>query len=99
MVYLAPRILDLAESLFQKAQAAVRSNSAELARVQEAELGIRYVKLMRTMPTAKFTAIQRTAFLDRVDRFARDMRRFGIKYISENRPVSGWITTMQNSAR
>ena len=99
MTYLAPRILQLANRLFQKARRAVRPNSAELARVQEAELGVRYVELMRTVPTAKATVAQRAAFREQLSRLVRDMRRFGVKYISEDRPVSKWITAMQNAGR
>ena len=97
--YLTPKILKEAKQLFQKAQAAVKSNYAELNRVKEADLSIRYVELMRSVPTAKSTITQRAIFRDRLNRLVRGMRRFGVKYISEGRPVSNWITAMQSAAR
>ena len=97
--YLTPTILKEAKQLFQKAHAAVKSNSAELNRVKEADLSIRYVELMRSVPTAKSTVTEKASFRDQLNRLVRDMQRFGVNYISEGRPVSNWITAMEGAAR
>lgn len=73
--YLTPKILKKAKQLFQKAHAAVKSNSAELNRVKEADLSIRYVELMRSVPTAKSTVARKATFRDQLNRLVRDMQR------------------------
>lgn len=97
--YLTPNILMKAEQLFRNARMAVKSNSTELSRVDQAELGVRYVELMRGVPTARSTMVEKAAFWNKLSRLVRSMQRFGVKYISEGRPVSDWIAAMQRTAR
>ena len=97
--YLTPRILMKAKQLFRKARTAVKADSAELNRVKEAEFGIRCVELIRSVPNAKSTAAQRAVFRDRLNHLVRDMRRFGVAYTSEGRPISSWIAAMWSAAR
>ncbi len=97
--YLTPKILKKAKQLFQKAHAAVKLNAADLNRVREARLGIRYVELMRRVPTAKSTVAEKASFRNQLNHLVRDLQRFGVNYISEGRPVSSWVTAMQSAAR
>ena len=92
--YLAANVLKKASHLFQKAQAAVKSNPARLHRVQEARLSIRYVELMRRMPAKDSTAAEKAAFLKEFNRFVQALRRFGVGDISESRPVSEWAAAI-----
>ncbi|MGC9259922.1 MAG: DUF4838 domain-containing protein [Phycisphaerae bacterium] len=97
--YLTPRILLKAKQLFRKARTAVKSNSPELSRVDQAELGVRYVELMHAVPTTRSTIVQKASFRNKLNRLVRSMQRFRVKYISEGRPVSDWITALQRTAR
>ena len=93
--YLTPKVLNRAKRLFHRALAAVALSTAELSRVKEADLGIRYVDLMRAVPTAESTKAQKAVFRDRLNRVVQEMRQFGVKYISEGQPISNWIRKME----
>ncbi|MGC9260946.1 MAG: DUF4838 domain-containing protein [Phycisphaerae bacterium] len=97
--YLTPALLKQSQMLFLKARVAVRADPAELNRVREAEMGIRYVELVRCVPAAKSTAAEKAAFRARLNRFVRDVRRFKITYIAEDHPIAGWISAMRSAAR
>ncbi len=97
--FLTPWVLAKANRLFERAQAAVKLNAAELRRVKQARLGIRYVELMRHAPKANAPPTERSAFRTRLGRFLRDLRQFHVEFIREGYPVSKWAADMEKLAR
>ncbi len=97
--YLSPTVITEAGKLFAKAKKAVADNPDQLNRVREAELGIQYVELMRSVPNAQSTAAQKSSFLNELNQFVAKLQPFNIDYISEGRPVSNWVTAMKNAAK
>lgn len=93
--YLSPAMLKKANQLFNRAEAAVKSHPVELSRVQEARMGIRYVELMRGIPSAHSDQAAKDAFHTLLTQFTQDLRRFHMNYIGGGKSVSDWLAAIQ----
>jgi hypothetical protein len=96
--YLSPTMLKKANQLFDQAQSAVKSHPDELSRVQEARMGIRYVELMRGIPSAQSNQAAKEAFHTVLTQFTQDLQRFHMDYIAEGRPTSDWLAAIQKQS-
>ncbi|NNM86367.1 MAG: DUF4838 domain-containing protein [Phycisphaerales bacterium] len=88
--YLSPDILRAASDLLARAIRSVRSNPAELRRVERARMGIEYVQLTRSVPGARAAGPAKAAFFKRLQHFAAELKRFDITFISEGRTTAAW---------
>jgi len=93
----SPALLQTANTLFDHAESVADSPEIK-RRVQEARLGIRYVKLARLVPGPNATAADRAAFRAQLDPFIADLGRFKIASLSEGHDTAEWIKTMQTAA-
>lgn len=91
--YLAPEVLAAGDALFDEAArlaaaAGGEAGAAAAEYVAKARLGLRYAKLARGQPTAG----------PELDAFLAEVRRFGIREMSEGRSVEAWEQTYRAAA-